>query len=193
MSDPIRCNFCKKELDPEHDEIAVVQSDNFKILYFCKEHKGLRTESQFFAELVLKIMDEPFLKRAIADMIQPFVEMHSKKKISYFLYDNQKRLEPLFSEKYNGHYKDLDHKCRLMAKILRTDLPNYKMRYEKENVPTSSVIWEPGFEKLKTSPRKAEHRETMQEKKDRLARKMEETPSPKEYKGFFDQIKEQKK
>lgn len=170
-----RCSYCKKPLEGT-DYITVQQHG--KNTYFCPEHKGFKRNDQFFWTLILEIMDEPVLNHEIYDRLTPILRNYDPGRVSHFFYDKKEYYKELFSEKVDNHYKDLNHKINLMARVLRNDFPRYHFYEDKEEIAVNGSRYEPIYDsslKSAVNPN-FQPRETIQQKKDRLLKEMEQTP-----------------
>lgn len=184
-----RCHYCKKPLG-ENEYVTVFQYG--KIVHYCPEHKGFKRPDQFFWSLILEIIDEPVLVPEIVNRLKPVLGSYDPGRVSRFLYEKKGYFQDLFTEKVDGHYKDLNHKINLLIRILKRDYPNYHFREEKEDIAVNSSRYEPDYDNSMKSTviPKVHPRETIQQKKDRLLKQMEQTPasSSSKYKGLFGYI-----
>ena len=171
----VQCAYCKKELDSS--EASVVHKFN-KNLYYCPEHKGLKTKIQFFWEIVLEVLNERQISSDLSSSIKPIVHDFGMDLVLSFLHEKKQFYGDLIYQKEIAHdFTTTFAKIQYFCTILRRELPKFILVDEKEKEIMLSAIYEPEMDsRMRTLPH-YHTRETMDEKRSRINKKMMETQS----------------
>lgn len=169
----VHCAYCKKELDSS--EASVVHKFN-KNLFYCPEHKGFKTKIQFFWEIVLDVLNERQISSDLSNSIKPIVHDFGMDLILSFLHERKEFYENLIYQKEIAHdFTTTFAKIQYFCTILKRELPKFVLADEQEKEIMLSAIYEPEMDnRMRTHPR-YHTRETMEEKRNRINKKLEET------------------
>ena len=170
----VKCAYCKKELDSS--EASVVHKLN-KNLYYCHEHKGFKTQIQFFWELVLEVLNERNISRELSNSIKPIIYDFGLDLTLSFLHEKKEFYSNLIYQKEIAHdFTTTFAKIQYFCTILKRELPKFTLKDEKGKDIVLSAIYEPEMDTKSNMHHPRFHtRETMDEKRNRISRKMEQS------------------
>lgn len=179
----VTCHYCKKEIE-EDDAVAITNSSYFRkkpgeIVYFCQEHKGFKTESDFFWGLVQDILLEVYLdKDIVRKPLKKIVSQFGLNKVSHYLYENKDFINSVFNDKSKG-FKTPFNKMRYLLKMLENNLPDYKIREDHKGdymrLPTYNPKYDPTMNQQTVL---CEPRRTIEDKINDISKAFEERPEP---------------
>ena len=127
----VKCRYCKKEI--EIHEAAVVHQYN-RNLYYCKEHRGLKTDGQWLLEILLNILGEQRLDSAIVKRIYPVTSEFGTRTVASYMHAHAKELKTkLEGEGKDGKIRSTRTKVNYLLSILNGELPKYHPDRKPEN------------------------------------------------------------